>query len=118
MINLAKLNTNEGIDILADIMSPIATIAGDKVLLDEIQKLVSNTGEDFNGLSFMANLSILVPKVMKRQKKALCEIISVFKECSVEEVENQSIFTTIKDVNLIIRNKEVIELFLSLKKTA
>ena len=115
MINLGKLNTNEGIDIIADLMTPVATIMSDEVLLKEIQKLMSTT-EEVNGLVFMANLSLLIPKAMKRQKRAMCEIISIFKECSVEEVENQSIFQTVKDVNVIIRNKDIVNLFLSLKK--
>lgn len=117
MLSLNKLNTNDGIDIIADLMTPVAQIVADEELLKDVQKIMGKASEE-NGLVFMANLSLLVPKAMKRQKRALCEIISIFKECSVEDVEKQSIFQTIKDVNEIARNKEIIELFLSLKQMA
>lgn len=114
MINLSKLNTNEGIDILADLIAPVSEVVSDEEIVRDIEKLTSKSK---NGLMLMANLTVIVPKILKRRKRALCEIIAILKEQSVEVIENQALIETIKDVKSIVKNEELLSFFMSLRDT-
>lgn len=115
MLDLNKLNTGEGIDLLAEIVEPISNIIDNEELLDKIYTLIPSEDEKVNPIKFMVGVGKIVPKILRENKKDIFTILSVFNQKSVEEIETRPVSETIKEIATLFKNKDIINFFSSLK---
>jgi len=106
MKKLSEYKDEEAIEILADILDPVATIATDKGLVDDIRKNFSKGGQRIR----------IISRALKTHKKEIFEILAALERVPVEEYHCNMATLPAQILN-ILNDKDLMEYFLSSAET-
>lgn len=106
MKKLSEYKDEEAIEILADILDPVATIATDKGLVEDIRKNFSKGGQRIR----------IISRALKAHKKEIFEILAALERVHVEEYHCNMATLPAQILN-ILNDKDLMEYFLSLAET-
>ena len=115
-MKLSELSTDRALDVLCEI-APLATnIVTDEDLTSELKAVV-----DFGGASTMAEkialavgkISKIIPILLKKRKAEIFGILGALNGKTTEEIANQNIIFTMKQVRDISKDKELLDFFKS-----
>lgn len=111
-MKLSDIKGDEVMDMIADLIEPIAIIAEDKEASELFAKKPIPNGMDES--AYVINrIRKSVPKLMKGHKKELIKILSIMNRCSVEEYEStMTLKKVIQDVGELLGDEEFIGLFI------
>jgi len=100
------LSTDRALDILIEITPYISEIVSD----DDIKEVVIKHREDKNQVKFFAEL---LPLFLKKYRTAVYEVLAAINETTVDEIKNQSVTETMKQIKNIAEDKELVGFFSS-----
>ena len=115
-MKLSELSTDRALDVLCEI-APLATnIVTDEDLTSELKAVI-----DFGGASTMAEkialavgkISKIIPILLKKRKAEIFGILGALNGKTTEEIANQNIIFTMKQVRDISKDKELLDFFKS-----
>ena len=93
MIKISELTTDNGIDVLCEVIPYVEDIITDEELVNEIKGKL-NLSSGASKLEFyvvlVAKISKIVPILLKKKRSAIYGILAVFNDVSVEEISKQN----------------------------
>jgi len=107
-MKLSEFKGERAIEVIADLIEPIADIASDPKCADLFHGDVKK-GESARDAG-IRNLKAKVPYLLKTHKKSVIAILAILSDAPVESM---NLFTIAKGVVEIFSDKELIELFTS-----
>ena len=120
MRKISELTTDNGIDVICEIIPYIEDIMTDKELMSEIKgKLNLSSGAtklEFY-LVLVAKISKIAPILLKKKRNAVYGILATFNEVPVEEIGKQNLIITLRQIKELVKDKQVMELFTSSGKS-
>lgn len=114
-MKLSELSTERATDVLCELTPYIANITGDKALLDVLKEKVGNEGKSIAELYTYGakKLSTLVPIVLKDHRSDIFSLLAVLNETTAEEIAEQNILVTMKQLRAILEDKDFVDFFKS-----
>lgn len=114
-MKLSELTTERAADVLCELTPYIANITGDKALLDELAKKFDSKGKSAMELyTFAAHkYATLVPILLKGHREDVFGVLAVLNETEPEKIAKQNIFSTLKQVRDVFKDKELLAFFKS-----
>ena len=106
MKKLSEYKDEESIEILADILDPVATIASDKDLVDDIRKNFSKGNQRIR----------IISRALKTHKREVFEILAALERVPVEEY-HCNMGTLPAQILNILNDKDLMSYFLSSVET-
>ena len=115
-MKLSELSTDKATDVLCEISPYAINIMTDEELVAELKAAV-----DFKDAETIAEkiallvgkISKLLPIILKKKKNDLFGILGALNEKSIEEIANQNIIFTMKQIRDISKDKELLDFFKS-----
>lgn len=111
-MRLSEMNTVQLAAALCDMAPHIEAIGSDEAVND----LIKNFAQTQQGRTVMqtasAVISMLLPALLERHRTHTFAILSVMTGKSVQEIENQNGFQTVRDIKAVL-DKDMLELFKS-----
>ena len=115
-MKLSELSTDRATDVLCEIAPYITNILADEELLNELK-----TAVDFENAETMAEkmaiignkITKIVPIILKGKKQDLFGILGALNEKTPEEIAEQNIVKTMKQIREITKDKELLDFFKS-----
>ena len=115
-MKLSELSTDKATDVLCEISPYAINIMTDEELVAELKAAV-----DFKDAKTIAEkiallvgkISKLLPIILKKKKNDLFGILGALNEKSIEEIANQNIIFTMKQIRDISKDKELLDFFKS-----
>ena len=115
-MKLSELSTDKATDVLCEISPYAINIMTDEELVAELKAAV-----DFKDAETIAEkiallvgkISKLLPIILKKKKNDLFGILGALNEKSIEEIANQNIIVTMKQIRDISKDKELLDFFKS-----
>ncbi len=115
-MKLSECTTGKGIDVLCALSPYVINIVSDEELLKELRTTLSPqktlTKAEWIALG-AAKIAKIVPIVLKKRKNDVMGVLSVLNEKTVEDIEKQNIIVTAKQVRDVIRDKDLLDFFVS-----
>lgn len=109
-MRLSEMNTVQLAAALCDMAPHIEAIGSDEAIA-ELLKTIDNRTEQGNGLQKLsAMIGMLLPAMLDKQKAHTFAILSVLTGKSVQEIEKQNGFQTLRDVKSVF-DKDLFEFF-------
>lgn len=117
-MKLSQLSTAQAKDVLIQVTALTSNITDDKELMDIIGKVMDFGGLNKRGVQAMmlGKYSAFVSGLLKRHWEDLRGILSALNAKSAEEIESQSIQETMRQINDLRDDKELIDFFSSLMR--
>lgn len=116
MRKISELTTDNGIDVICEIIPFVEEIITDEELMDVVKSKL-NLSEDANKLEFyyalIGKISKIAPILLKKKRDAVYGILAVFNEVPVENIRKQNFIITLRQITDLVRDKQVVELFTS-----
>lgn len=127
MKDITRLNTEELMDLLLEIAPDAAEIFGDEEILftledkytpKDIQEF-KNQGLNEKQIMLKAkskgikNMTKIITLAIKKHREGIYNILACFYEVTPEEISKQKISETIKQLEMLLKNKEVMGFFQS-----
>ena len=114
-MKLSTLSTERALDVLCEITPYVASMMGDKHLLDTLAKKLDMSGASVaeiyvNGANKIAEIA---PIMLKDHREDVLGILAVLNECDVKQIKEQNIIQTMKQVKEAAQDKELIDFFKS-----
>lgn len=120
MIKISELTTDNGIDVLCEVIPYVEDIITDEELVNEIKGKL-NLSNGASKLEFyvvlVAKISKIAPILLKKKRSAIYGILAVFNDVSVEEISKQNFIITLRQIKELVKDKQVMELFTSSGKS-
>ena len=105
-----NLTTKNAANVLIEITPYVADIINDRDLRKVIDKYKKTPTKQ---IEYFAEL---IPTFLKKHREPVYIILAALNEMTVEEIENQSIFKTIKQIKEIAHNEDLMSFFSSSAK--
>ena len=113
MRKLSDIHGDEAIDVVADLIEPIADLAGDKDVKALFAKEKPKDGESVNDYN-LRRLKTIAPKLLKTKKAQVIEIMAIIDGKSIEDFNKTvNVFTLPALLLQNLADKELVELFTS-----
>lgn len=116
MRKISELTTDNGIDVICEIIPFVEEIITDEELMDVVKSKL-NLSEGANKLEFyyalIGKISKIAPILLKKKRDAIYGILAVFNEVPVENIRKQNFIITLRQITDLVRDKQVVELFTS-----
>lgn len=120
-MKLSQLSTNKSFDVLCELSIYCVNIATDEELMNTIfSEFVEKEGKTRLQAIIEAcsdKLLSMIPLLLKKHKPDVLGIVATLNETTVEEVGEQNIMVTMKQIKEIIRDKEFVDFFKSCGST-
>lgn len=119
-MKLSEISSNKMMDVLCDLVVPIATIAEDRQILEAFfERVTVDEGMSYKerkvlGIMQVAqNFKIIIPGLLRNHRNDVYEILSIINEKEIEEIKNQSPIETVKQVKELLEDEEFTSFFSS-----
>lgn len=111
-MKIAEFSTDEGLDVLCEITTPLGNIVNDKDLTKALQnKIDKNATEAEYMLKGTQMISEIIPVVLKTHRDDLYHILGALNKKPVEEIGSQSIIETVNQVKELMGDKDLQSFF-------
>ena len=111
---LSQLTTEKAVDVLCELTPFISNITADENLLNVLKKKIGKDKTAAEIMVFGANkISELAPILLKDHKDDIFGILAILNETTKEEVANQNILETMKQIKEAAKDKDLIDFFKS-----
>ena len=116
MIKLSELSSGKACDVLCELTPYIAGVVEDKKLLDTLAEKI---GRDKSAAEIYVygarKAATLVPILLKDHRADLFGVLAVLNETTPEAIEAQNVLTTIRQVQEVGEDKDLLDFFGSLR---
>ena len=115
-MKLSELSTDRATDVLCEIAPYITNILADEELLNELKAAVDfeNAETTAEKLAIIGNkITKIIPIILKGKKQDLLGILGALNEKTPEEIAEQNIVKTMKQIREITKDKELLDFFKS-----
>lgn len=119
-MKLSEISTDKGVQVIVQLTPFVSNIAKDEEILSTwVEKATTNKSDTkkvilAKGLKKgIEKITTLIPLLLEKHKNDIYSIISILNEKTVEEVANQKLVTTIKEITDLINDKDFIDFFTS-----
>ena len=117
-MKLSDVKGDRVFDVIADIIEPIANVAGDKEAMELFQRKKVPEGMEAKAF-LMGRLKKSLPLLMKSHKADLIAILSTIEGTTAEEyAEKLTLAVLLKDAADLLNDKAFMELFISAQSEA
>lgn len=114
-MKLSELSTERAADVLCEITPYVASLTGDKALLDALKTEVGAGGKSVAEVYTMGakKIASIVPIVLKDHRQDVFGILAALNETDVETITRQNILKTILQIRELAKDKELADFFKS-----
>lgn len=111
-MKIAEFTTDEGLDVLCEITTPLGNIVNDQALVKALQnKTEKGLSEAEYMLKGTQMISEIIPVVLKTHRDDLYHILGALNKKSVEEIGSQSIIETVNQIKELMGDKDLQSFF-------
>ncbi len=115
-MKLSAISTDRAVEVLCELTPHISNIVTDEELLGELKRAVASeevtTRAQWIALG-VEKINKIVPIVLKKRKSDVFGVLGVLNEKTAEEIANQNLLVTMKQVREVIKDKELLDFFKS-----
>lgn len=115
-MKISQLTTDESLDILCEVTPAIFSIVTDEALVGELRQKIDpenlKTQADIV-IEGTKKLNVLVPIVLRTHRAEVYQILSLLNRKTPEEIARQSFIQTGMQIRELIRDRELINFFIS-----
>lgn len=115
-----SMETDKMLDVICEITPAVGNIVNNEaivnILKDKVKPVKGDTEETIRQKGFkkgVENLTKIVPILLKENREDIYLIISVLNEKSIEDIKRQPVTETLKQINELLKDDEVKEVFTS-----
>ena len=114
-MKLSERTTESVIDIMCTVAPLAQNIIEDNNVWDVIGKKVKKDGATVAQMyaGFVAQITTLVPVLLKNHKKDVFGILSALNDMSEEDISNQNILVTLKQIQDVFSDEVLVDFFKS-----
>lgn len=112
-MKLSELKGEQAIEVIADLIAPVTSIASDQKNLSIFKK--QGSGEQRSKEEVAKEMSEKIPTLLKTHKKDVLDILCAFNPDA--KPEEMSVYDIINGVSDLLSDKDFLSLFLSVVKT-
>lgn len=120
MLKISEMTTEKATDVICEIVPFIEEIVSDDEFINTVKEKIDVTKDTnkFELYTFMLEkITKVIPIMLKKKRNAVYGILAAFNEKSIDEIAKQNIIITISQINTLVKDKELTELFTSLGKS-
>lgn len=117
MAKFSELNTEKGAEALLYLFPLINKLSSNEKIKKEIKSFISefdnNCTRNQFAFKFIKAFTNLIPILIQEEKESIYKIISFMNGTKVKDIKKQNIMVTIKQIEEIINDKELLNFILS-----
>ena len=115
-MKFSEMSTDQAADFLCEITPMVANIAADDELLGELRKAIdpkkaANRAEML--LLGAEKITKIMPILLKKRRSDVFNILGALNGVDADAIAHQNIFTTMKQLKEIVKDKELLDFFKS-----
>lgn len=115
-MKFSEMSTDQAADFLCEITPMVASIATDEELLGELRKAIdpkkaANRAEML--LLGAEKITKIMPILLKKRRSDVFNILGALNGVDADAIARQNIFTTMKQLKEIVKDKELLDFFKS-----
>lgn len=119
-MKISEISTDNAMDVLCELTPYVTNIVTDEDLVGELKKAI-----DFKEANTMAEkmaltagkITKIIPIILKNRKNDMFGIVGVLNGKAIDEVAEQNIIVTMKQIRDIAKDKELLDFFKSCTDT-
>ncbi|MBO5701395.1 MAG: hypothetical protein J6S71_03045 [Clostridia bacterium] len=115
-MKFSEMSTDQAADFLCEITPMVASIATDEELLGELRKAI-DPKKAANRAEMLAlgaeKITKIIPILLKKRKADIFGILGALNGVDADTIARQNIFTTMKQLKEIVKDKELLDFFKS-----
>lgn len=119
-MKISEISTDNAMDVLCELTPYVTNIVTDEDLVGELKKAI-----DFKEANTMAEkmaliagkITKIIPIILKNRKNDMFGIVGVLNGKTIDEVAEQNIIVTMKQIRDIAKDKELLDFFKSCTDT-
>lgn len=113
-MRISELTTERAVEVLCEIAPCIASITGDKSLMDTLRDAIPRGATAAEIYATGARkVSEIIPVLLRDHRNDVFKLLAVINETSVESIAAQSVLVTIKQCRELFTDKELVAFFKS-----
>lgn len=119
-MKLSELNTIDATKALSKITPCIANITSDQELLTELKKTIDLSQIENKAqylITEINKITAIIPILLEKRRNDIFGIIAAINNKSIDDLEQQNILITMREIKDLIQDKELIDFFKSCMDT-
>ena len=119
-MKISEISTDNALDVLCELTPYVTNIVTDEDLVGELKKAIdfkeANTKAEKMALT-AGKITKIIPIILKNRKNDMFGIVGVLNGKTIDEVAEQNIIVTMKQIRDIAKDKELLDFFKSCTDT-